>query len=92
VSKKVKVKHADGQLLLLTREVEQLKAENKRMAGELLHGYTKREGRVQERRVVACYIACQGISTEKLEAGVVQEIMEVVAMLDVVKEKLKGAS
>ena len=48
------------------------------MQGEL-HGEDSAENREIVRRIHACVNACEGISTEELESGIVQDMRRVIA-------------
>lgn len=47
-------------------------------AGEL-HGEDSEENREFVRRIQACVAACEGISTEELESGIIQDMRRVIA-------------
>ena len=78
-------------VFLLRRQVRTLKDQNKRMAAQLLQGFRKRDVAQKDRRILACYVACQGIPTEALELGVIEEVMAVVGMLKDIRKLAEGA-
>ena len=56
-----------------------------------LHGEDTPENRELVRRIHACFNACEGISTEELEQGVVQDMRRVLKeVLPVLQCQVKG--
>jgi hypothetical protein len=59
-----------------------------------LHGQDSPENRELVRRIEACVHACEGISTEELERGIVQDmrrvITEVLPVLQAQKQERRG--
>ena len=46
-----------------------------------LYGHETPENRELVRRIHACFVACEGISTEELESGVISEMRRVIAQV-----------
>ena len=57
-----------------------------------LHGEDSPENREIVRRIHACVAACEGISTQELEAGIIMQMRQVIAsVVAVLKERIKAA-
>ena len=55
-----------------------------------IHGEDTPENREMVRRIQACVAACEGISTEELENGIVQDMRRVIADVVPLLEGRKG--
>lgn len=57
-----------------------------------LHGEDTPENRDIVRRIHACVHACEGISTDELESGIVQDMRRVIAeVVPVLKHRVRSA-